>query len=1050
MRKTTVLGILGIFLCMPVMLFAQLSVSIQMDPNPSPFISDWKSDPNTVRLIVTNPTGKSHSVRFKGYIEGDARGRVAETKLDGSIPPVDISPGVSILTATDAHILDKDAVRYVGPTRQEVIQSGRLPDDNFRICVQVVSYDSPHSPLSPEACSRFTVRRLSPPSLIAPADKSTIKAAPTFQWSHVAMGRGNFARYELRLIELSPGQQSIVNAMETGIPLLVRESSLPMYQFLPSDPKLQNGKTYAWRVRAFDPQNKFTFTSDGKSEIRTFTYSSAKLTVVKDVTKKKKTTGMNIGTSPNFVFTQLTRIRGTLRTTFYKNSIPTPRSIIYKSSKGKPPLSESNQPQPGGGQVIKSGISLKTTPHLQTNVGLKKNLPLGGLHLKLYLRTKTNPICGYYPFTASGKTYEAEKLIATTTTNPDGTFEFMFFAKDSTGRILKNALIQCGSNEFVNSLTGDLYRYYQIMVNDPHLLSPSDEFKVQPGELFDVGTLYSLVRSYSVTVSVKDKVKGSQLPNMDVRIVRTTRPYDVPPEEGTLKPYQSVDDIFFLKKAKAEVIARGKTNAEGKTTLKYMVKNVGGSDRYHLLVSSPEEGVYYYHTLWRTFKFGFLMDEKDEAGHGMSFDAAIINEGYDPAIMHVTVLAEVKPHKPRIAGRVYRSDNTLQAVKNAKVTLYGFSFGPWELRTTMTNDSGGFVFDNLDPTGDSPEAKAIFYFIRVEKYGFKKYQSDAIFVELGQQYYTTIQLEPALTVKGRIVDELGRPVAAEVRIGQGEWVHTVKKIKPKKTGALRYLKKPAPNKLVIKSSSAGMLKNKKLQIVQAIPVVFEYDEEFTTPAVMGLQWLYVLPDNQSLYYPETLLVLLPEDAENIGAFTVFIKQHRLAVQAVTMTPKTSKSWKAKSSPNKYIPGTSVKKTIQGAVIRVNDAEPDSVDADGVAYFVWTSPSDNAIVRVRGPDNSDYVEKIVSTVVDESKSWTFLEVPLKLGGALSGTVKVGTVPIPGARVALYDNPADASPLQTTTDSDGKYTIHGIPVGTHVFKAAKSKSQYIGDTAQAAIF
>ncbi len=531
MRKTATLCILGIFLGMPFTSMAQLSVSMQMAPNPSPFISDWKSDPNTVRLIVTNPTGTSHSVRFKGYIEGDTRGKVAETKLDGSIPPVDLPPGVTILTAADAHILDKDAVRYIGPTRQQVIQSGRLPDDNFRICVQIVAYDSPHNPLSPEACSRFMIRRLSPPSLIVPANKSAVKAAPTFQWSHVAMGRGSFARYELRLVELRAEQRNTVNAVETNIPLLVRETSLPLYQFLPSDPRLQKGKSYAWRVRAFDPQGKFTFTNDGKSETWTFTYSTTTLTVLKDIATKEKTTvGIKTGISQNFVFSRMTRIRGKLRTTFYKNAIPTPRSIIYKSNKNKPPLSDSNSPQPEGVQGIKAGKSKKKIAFTPTTVTLKENLPLGGLHLKLYLRTKSNPNCGFYPFSVSGKIFDVEKLVATATTNPDGTFEFTFFAKDSTGRILKDAFIHCGGNEFENYLTGDLYRYYQIMVDDPHLLSPSDEFKVQPGEILDVGTLYSLVRSYSVTVSVKDKVKGNQLPNMDVRIVRVNLPYDVPPE----------------------------------------------------------------------------------------------------------------------------------------------------------------------------------------------------------------------------------------------------------------------------------------------------------------------------------------------------------------------------------------------------------------------------------------------------------------------------------------------------------------------------------------
>jgi len=61
--------------------------------------------------------------------------------------------------------------------------------------------------------------------------------------------------------------------METNIPLIVRETALPVYQYLASDPVLEKGKQYAWRVRAFDPFGKYSFANDGRSEIWSFIYN---------------------------------------------------------------------------------------------------------------------------------------------------------------------------------------------------------------------------------------------------------------------------------------------------------------------------------------------------------------------------------------------------------------------------------------------------------------------------------------------------------------------------------------------------------------------------------------------------------------------------------------------------------------------------------------------------------------------------------------------------------------------------------------------------------
>jgi hypothetical protein len=261
--------------------FAQLTVAVQMDPNPSPYISDWRSNPNTIRLIVTNATQATQNVRLDAYIEGARRGRVAETKLDAAIPPVAVSPGTVMLSAVDAHVLEEGAVRYIGQTQNETMMSGRLPDDQFKLCVKLVAYDAPHAALSPQMCASFQISLLQPADLILPANGSSQHTPPSFQWSVVPIGTGQFARYELTVKELDPGQSNAPAAFQTNPPLAARETNLPVYQYLPSDPPLQPGHRYAWCVRSFDPDNRHVFVNNGVSQIWTFTYGAE--TVMSDV-----------------------------------------------------------------------------------------------------------------------------------------------------------------------------------------------------------------------------------------------------------------------------------------------------------------------------------------------------------------------------------------------------------------------------------------------------------------------------------------------------------------------------------------------------------------------------------------------------------------------------------------------------------------------------------------------------------------------------------------------------------------------------------------------
>lgn len=1061
-----------LFLCLILLLCAapaqaQLSVAIQMDPDPSPYISDWRSNPNTIRFIVTNSSRVEIPVRFKGFIEGDTRGRVAETNLEAAIPPVIIPPATTVtLNAVDVYLIEEGVVTYVGSTRNETRRSGRLPEDDFRLCVTLVTYDAPYNELSPQACTRFSVRLLQAPYLILPADRSTVSASPAFQWTAVPRGLGTFAAYELTLIELDPGQENIRNAMKTNLPLIVRTTSIPVYQYLASDPGLEKGHRYAWQVRAYDPQGRYEFKDKGESEIWSFEYDPPVppgFDTPTLIDRGKTSPGSTININPQFFFGRMTTCSGRLNATWYKSRIPNARSVTIHDQK-KPSKPGSSKTQPPSGQQGNAAQAAQASSGQQAVVtaslgmiSMKGDTPMGGIHLKLYRRARSEPLCGVYPYYHDGKSYEAEKLVATTTTNPDGTFQFTFLCKDSTGRILKDADIVCQSGDLYGQVHGDLYRYYQIEVSDPHLCSPSDEFKIQPGEAYDTGDLYALVRSYTANVEVyhafgEDTFK---LSGMNVSIIRGSRPFDVPPNEGTLDP---PEPTVFTKMGlgSSMIIAKSETDAEGMIPVPFLAKNVGAGDFYQVMVTSPEEGQRYYQPAIRSFDFSFLMDERDETGQGLKYDMAVFNESYNPADMRATVKVYATPKDPRISGVLYRKDNPGQPIPNTPVLLFRKQVIPILVTSCTTNDSGGYVFDNLLPTQQNT-----YYFMVVDKPGFKYHKEPPvgnIKVSKGQKKYYPIALEPKLTVKGRLVDEFGRPIAGKVRIGLGSQVHTEKKVLNIPARQRTVAARPNP---VIQQSKVYQNIGPKKYTMKARPkqIQITYAEEFTTPAVPGIRRMYITPDNLESYLSDELWILLPSTAEDIGEFTVYRKAHRLAVRALKEKPPSTGGASSKKggppvsssiSQNQFSMKPPQYEPLIGARVTVNGMQPDSVDAAGISYFVWFAAGDVAEVVVEGPEGSDFLKKEITVPVpDEKPEWYELDVPLNEGGHLAGTVRVGSVPIPNARVILFDNPAETDPLVAYTDADGQYELHALPTGKHIFLAAKSKSPYIGDTARAQI-
>lgn len=1060
---------------------AQLSLAVQMDPTPSPFISDWRSNPNTVRFIVSNPTGSPVSVRFKGFIEGDARGRVAETIIDAPVPPVVIAPGTSNLTAMDIGLLEEGAVRYIGPTRAETQRTGRLPEDTYRLCMMLVGYDAPNTPLSPEACARFEVQLLLPPSLIAPANASEVKARPAFQWSVVPMGRGQFARYELTVVELDPGQTNIANAMQSNIPLITREVTMAVYQSVPADPAFEKGKRYAWRVRAYDVQDRYTFAKGGYSEIWTFTYEPALPPYAMLETEKGKAEGkkpkpgfsQSMSPTENIPYPVLMNatVKGTLYYTFKPSELFVERSVPYMS------------------MVMQQQVNLNRVAGVVVRLIRRyKTVPANNFPGEATIRDETN-----------GKTYHnIDEVMATTHTNAQGEFTFQFIETQHT-LLANNATIRIGtSTEFSQRLqNASLYKYYVVEVVNPYYCTSGTQIACDPGDTREV-SLTSLVRTYNLRVRVQDKTKNEDLGNrVNVYIARGQKsvvPVQVPDDEGQLavpppnQPYiaqmQHITDSYqdptvkYYSSNEGYVIGMQGTTVDplGSVTFTRLVRNIGGSDGYWLSGMTPQtkpdgntNELYFhpnYKAKWIAYKSKYSTDgDMLDPGYDYS-NEVVYNKSYTIPTFDVTL--KMTPKKPRIFGQVQRSDSR-KPLHNVLVILQTEPENPPDLAPGQfdnifldwTDEDGRFVVENIDSSSSMWQYKILFL-----KEGYKRFEKLTP-LAYGYQYdLGPIYIDPKLTVTRLVVDEDAKPLAGvEGVLGDGARHYT------------------------------------------------DVRGVFLSPAIPGYQPFY-LQKRPKYADKDTDVVLQDSQFELLGALThdaivMFEAKRRLQVRVLDPDLKPVKGAVVVLEDFYTPPPSTGGASGGGGGMMLSTQIPVATftqmlspymkftNDEGYVEFAYKSMSASANVRITAPGTDLIPRRILCEGIPEDGKWRKRWAVLQLGGRVAGVVYVGKRPgqagvrqtreqsgnlpervdpqrreletggdesevkklmktgqlteqaltllrarVPGARVFVEGYPE----LTAYSNADGEYVIHGVPPGHRLIKATKmpdSSAQYIGD-------
>ncbi|HSA54736.1 MAG TPA: hypothetical protein VLE53_03490 [Gemmatimonadaceae bacterium] len=240
------------------------TLSLFVDPFPSPYQSDWEVNANISTLTIVNPTGVERDVILVSQVRS-TQGRILAS---GRSDPLGIAPGApTVITA----YLDIPGSSQADKAMQDQMErTGRLPEGTYRACVTMATTSGF---VLGEDCANFTIVYPDPPMLLAPsAGEALANPAPFFQWTPIQVPSAYQVRYALQIAEVR-AHQTAEEALNASIPhFQSADLDVTNLQYPVEGQPFEPGQYYAWRVVALDQNGFPPSANNGSSEIRTFRF----------------------------------------------------------------------------------------------------------------------------------------------------------------------------------------------------------------------------------------------------------------------------------------------------------------------------------------------------------------------------------------------------------------------------------------------------------------------------------------------------------------------------------------------------------------------------------------------------------------------------------------------------------------------------------------------------------------------------------------------------------------------------------------------------------
>jgi len=566
-----------------------------------------------------------------------------------------------------------------------------------------------------------------------------------------------------------------------------------------------------------------------------------------------------------------------------------------------------------------------------------------------------------------------------------------------------------------------------------------------------LGKLISYVKSYTLKIKITSTTakfwdmaqgQGSPLPGVAATILRKNVIVSVPKDEGE-------------KNSQGEVLATHESGKDGFVTFHHLVRHDPNnkSDRYYIKCT-PDK-----------MKGDFVFKEKEESYYplfnnelsGFPFNSAStynpppVQGGFNIPITYgediiwnhqldiKTYLDSIAlyPAAPRIAGKVEVAEKVdAKAMSDIKVVMinkYKNPTEPTKLFTTVkTNENGRYEFNNLPvETGEFKVGMVTSVIgptrtLITKPNGFKSGILPAKPpyppLKWGQQLLNQdFSISPDGLLKGYVEDENGNPVEADIEVEGYTKTTTKLQFTYKKSATTTYKKLPAKAKgqqYVIGNPGKPDSKNAVNMVIPTGTRQF-----FSMKAPSGDRKLTITPTDNAFDKKDTLLVIKKEEIKSKEIkFVVLRSQKRIRFQVAEQPPG--------SKGRLHIIGSSSSKVIAGAIVKLDipgETITQTSDKDGIVTFIFDNSAANFDFIITPPADADYETGYytLTGVKNTTQIVTYGNAYLKNAATITGRVTTGQDSKPLNDAKVYIEIGNGKKIETTTGTDGKYILKGVP-------------------------
>ncbi len=239
-----------------------------LDPFPSPYLSDWQTNPAIGQATIMNSGTDTVQVRIRLTISHVGKGQVASASSRVFAFPPGSSSDLRI-----TQLVDYGSVDYSRSYEDIAIRTGRLPEGEYEACLRIESEFG--ITLLDGICATFTILYPDPPYLTFPSDGDAITSLfPVFVWTPVQVPPQYSIHYNIRIAELLSGQTA-AQALAANYPHFEKTNiNAPSLQYPLDAPAFQKGKQYAWQVQVLDSRGFPPSSNNGRSEVWSFLYDA--------------------------------------------------------------------------------------------------------------------------------------------------------------------------------------------------------------------------------------------------------------------------------------------------------------------------------------------------------------------------------------------------------------------------------------------------------------------------------------------------------------------------------------------------------------------------------------------------------------------------------------------------------------------------------------------------------------------------------------------------------------------------------------------------------